>query len=63
MACYLEFMTNTENEARAAVLNEAIEAARGEYLPEATGSPEDDAYNQGVAAGIAAIGALLEDGK
>jgi hypothetical protein len=45
---------------RAANLNEAIEAARGEYLLEATGNPEDDAYNPGVADVVAAIGALLE---
>ncbi|MEV6548032.1 hypothetical protein AB0M57_04890 [Streptomyces sp. NPDC051597] len=42
------------------VLNEAIEAARGEYLHEQTGTPEDEAYNQGVSDVIAAIGTLLE---
>jgi hypothetical protein len=42
------------------ILNEAIEAARGEYLTEATGTPEDEAYNQAVSDVVAAIGALLE---
>lgn len=56
-------MTITEREIRAAALNEAIEAARGEYLHDDTGTPEDEAYNQGVTDAIAAIGALLEDGK
>ena len=45
---------------RAANLNEAIEAARGEYLHDATGTPEDEAYNQAVSDVVAAIGALLE---
>ena len=45
---------------RAANLNEAIEAARGEYLHEDTGTPEDEAYNQAVSDVVAAIGALLE---
>lgn len=45
---------------RAANLNEAIEAARGEYLEDATGTPEDEAYNQAVSDVVAAIGALLE---
>lgn len=47
---------------RAATLNEAIEAARGEYLTDNTGTPEDEAYNQGVTDAIAAIGHLLEGG-
>lgn len=47
---------------RAATLNEAIEAARGEYLTDNTGTPEDEAYNQGVTDVIAAIGYLLEGG-
>lgn len=42
------------------VLIEAIEAARGEYLQEVTGTPEDEAYNQAVSDVVAAIGALLE---
>jgi hypothetical protein len=42
------------------VLNEAIEAARGEYLHDQTGTPEDEAYNQAVSDVVAAIGALLE---
>lgn len=45
---------------RAEVLNEAIEAARAEHLKEDTGTPEDEAYNQGVDDAVAAIGALLE---
>ena len=45
---------------RTDVLNEAIEAARGEYLEDATGTPEDEAYNQAVSDVVAAIGALLE---
>lgn len=45
---------------RAANLREAIEAARGEYLHEQTGTPEDEAYNQAVSDVVAAIGALLE---
>lgn len=45
---------------RAEVLNEAIEAARSEYLNEDASTPEDEAYNQGVTDAIAAIGALLE---
>ncbi|MDX3324729.1 hypothetical protein PV405_08620 [Streptomyces sp. ME02-6979-3A] len=48
---------------RADVLNEAIEAARSEYLHDDTGTPEDEAYNRGVSDAVAAIGALLEDGK
>jgi hypothetical protein len=49
-------------EYRAEVLNEAIEAARGEYLTDATGDETDEAYNRGVSDAIAAIGALLEGG-
>ncbi|MEV0556188.1 hypothetical protein AB0I27_22400 [Streptomyces sp. NPDC050597] len=45
---------------RAANLREAIEAARGEYLPDGTGSADDAAYNQAVGTVVAAIGALLE---
>lgn len=45
---------------RADVLNEAIEAARGEYLHDDTATPEDEAYNQAVSDVVAAIGALLE---
>lgn len=46
----------------AEALNAAIEAARGEYLHDDTGTPEDAAYNQGVSDVIAAIGKLLEGG-
>ncbi|MWA08703.1 hypothetical protein [Streptomyces sp. BA2] len=42
------------------ILAEAIEAARGEYLEDSTGTPEDEAYNQAVSDVVAAIGALLE---
>ena len=45
---------------RTEILNEAIEAARGEYLHDQTGTPEDEAYNQAVSDVVAAIGALLE---
>lgn len=44
-------------------LNEAIEAARGEYLHDDTATPEDEAYNQAVSDVVAAIGALLETGR
>lgn len=47
---------------RVATIHEAIEAARSEYLTDATGTPEDEAYNQGVTDAIAAIGKLLEGG-
>jgi DNA-binding protein Fis len=56
-------MTKTESETRAEVLREAIEAARGEYLEDATGTPEDEAYDQAVSDVVAAIGALLEGGR
>jgi hypothetical protein len=46
---------------RSGVLDEAIEAARGEYLSDDTGTPEDAAYNQAVSDVVAAIGALAED--
>lgn len=49
-------------EVRAENLNEAIEAARGEYLKDDTRTPEDEAYNQAVSDVVAAIGALLEGG-
>jgi hypothetical protein len=45
---------------RTETLNEAIKAARGEYLEDNTGTPEDEAYNQAVSDVVAAIGALLE---
>lgn len=44
---------------RSDFLNEAIEAARGEYLTDATGDETDEAYNRGVADVIAAIDALI----
>jgi hypothetical protein len=40
----------------------AIDVARHEYLTDNTGTPEDEAYNQGVTDVIAAIGRLLEGG-
>lgn len=48
---------------RAEHLSEAIEAARGEYLHDDTGTAEDEAYNQAVSDVVAAIGALLEGTK
>ena len=48
---------------RAAVLREAIDAARGEYLTGNTGYPEGAVYNCGVSDAVAAIGALIEPGK
>lgn len=45
------------------VLEEVAEVARSEYLEDATGTPEDEAYNQAVSDVVASIGALLEDGK
>jgi hypothetical protein len=45
---------------RAESIREAIEAARGEYLHDDTGTSEDEAYNQAVSDVVAAIGALLE---
>lgn len=47
---------------RAEILAEAIEAARSEYLTDATGTDEDNAYNNGITDAVAAIGALLERG-
>jgi hypothetical protein len=47
---------------RAENLREAIEAARGEYLTDATGDETDEAYNRGVADSIAAIDALINGG-
>jgi hypothetical protein len=58
---YLDGMTKPESAIRAQALNEAIEAARGEYLEDQTGTPEDEAYNQAVSDVVAAIGALLEE--
>lgn len=48
---------------RLEVLTEAVEAARGEYLHDQTGSPEDEAYNRAVSDVVAALGALLEGEK
>jgi len=57
-------MTNTENETATtldrATVEQCIEVARGEYLHDDTGRPEDEAYNQAVSDVVAAIGALLE---
>lgn len=47
---------------RTQTLTAAVEAARSEYLTDNTGTPEDEAYNQGVTDAIAAIGKLLEGG-
>ncbi|WP_435606535.1 hypothetical protein [Streptomyces ardesiacus] len=44
---------------RLTVLSEAVEAARGEYLNDQTGTPEDEAYNQAVSDVVAAISALV----
>lgn len=54
-------MTKTESAIRVQALNDAIEAARGEYLHDDTCTPEDEAYNQAVSDVVAAIGALLEE--
>lgn len=43
-------------------LDAAIEAARHEYLTDNTGTPEDEAYNQGVSDVIAAITQLRDGG-
>lgn len=48
---------------RAEVLAEAVDAARGEYLLDGSGTDDDKAYDQGVTDTIAAIGALLEAGE
>lgn len=57
-------MTNSESQTAItldrATVERCIEAARGEYLTDATGTPEDEAYNQAVSDVVAAIGALLE---
>lgn len=58
--CSTETAESMVDAHRAENLNEAIEAARGEYLTDATGTPEDEAYNQAVSDVVAAIGALLE---
>lgn len=47
-------------EVRTETLNEAIEAARSEYLTDNTGDPEDEAYDNAVSDVVAAIGALVE---
>lgn len=44
----------------ALLLAKAIEAARDEYLTDATGDETDEAYNRGVADAIAAVGSLGE---
>jgi hypothetical protein len=48
---------------RAEILAEAIEAARGEYLEDATGTPEDEAYTQAVSYVVAAIDGLPKGGQ
>jgi poly(3-hydroxyalkanoate) synthetase len=57
-------MATTRNKMLAAlvadVVAEAVEAARGEYLHDDTGTPEDEAYNQGVTDAVSAVGALSE---
>lgn len=42
-------------EVRAATLRETADAARSELLQDDTGTPEDEAYNQGVRDAVAAI--------
>lgn len=48
-------------EIRAKALREAIDAAQGEFLNDATGDPEDSAYDRGVADAVFAIETLLGD--
>lgn len=50
------------DELRAAVLAEAIEAARSEYLTDATGTDVDNAYNQAVTDMLDALLALAVGG-
>ncbi|MEG8275713.1 hypothetical protein [Streptomyces sp. AHA2] len=57
-----ESLLEGRREVRPSVVNEAIEAARGEYLHDDIRTPEDEAYNQAVSDVVAAIGALLEGG-
>ncbi|WP_432139732.1 hypothetical protein [Streptomyces sp. bgisy154] len=57
-----ESILEGRREERSRAVNEAITAARGEYLTDNTGAPEDEAYNQAVSDVVAAIGALLEGG-
>lgn len=57
------FRDQAAREARGAALSDAIEAARREYLTDATGTPEDEAYQQAVADVIAAIDALRDATK
>ncbi|MGS2592107.1 hypothetical protein [Streptomyces hebeiensis] len=45
------------------VLAEAVDAARGEYLHDQTGTPEDEAYNRAVSDVVAAIALLAEEKK
>jgi hypothetical protein len=47
------------NAYRLEVLAEATDAARGEYLQDQTGTPEDEAYNQAVSDVVSAISALM----
>ncbi|MFG3476408.1 hypothetical protein ACGF3K_14250 [Streptomyces sp. NPDC047980] len=60
---YTEHVNALIDAFRAEVLAEAVEAARSEYLRDNTGTPEDEAYNQGVSDAVAAIGALVEGGE
>lgn len=41
------------------VLAEAVDAARGEYLHDGTGTPEDEVYNRAVSDVVTAISALV----
>lgn len=52
-----------EDNSRARALNDAIEAARSEYMTDDTGTDEDAAYNNGVTDTIAAIGRLTDGGE
>jgi len=57
------FASEVREQARAEVLAEAIEAARGEYLTDNTGTDEVIAYNNGITDAVAAISALLDGGE
>jgi hypothetical protein len=49
---------------REAALREAVQAAEGELLQDNTGTPEDEAYNQGIRDVIAAITRrMAEEGR
>lgn len=60
---YTDEVTALLDAYRAEVLAEAIEAARAEYLTDATGTDEDNAYNNGITDAVAAIDALTAGGE